>query len=92
MPLKQGSSQETISQNIATEIRHGHDPKQAAAIAYREAGESKDELEPIEPIRIDGGRTESGIGIEPIAPIESEGKEKYVTDARLRSLGLVRRR
>lgn len=37
MPLKEGSSQETISQNIATEIRAGKDPKQAAAIAYSKA-------------------------------------------------------
>lgn len=42
MPLKEGSSQETISANIATEIRAGKDPKQAAAIAYSEAGKSKD--------------------------------------------------
>lgn len=37
MPLKAGSSRETISSNIATEIRHGKDPKQAAAIAYSKA-------------------------------------------------------
>lgn len=37
MPLKSGSSQATISQNIVTEIRHGQDPKQAAAIAYSKA-------------------------------------------------------
>jgi hypothetical protein len=37
MPLKSGSSQETISSNIGTEIRHGKDPKQAAAIAYSKA-------------------------------------------------------
>jgi hypothetical protein len=37
MPLEKGSSQEVISRNIATEIRHGHPPKQAAAIAYRTA-------------------------------------------------------
>jgi len=37
MPLKEGSSRETISQNIATEIRAGKDPKQAAAIAYSKA-------------------------------------------------------
>lgn len=39
MPLKSGSSQETISSNIATE-RRAHpsmDPKQAAAIAYSKA-------------------------------------------------------
>lgn len=38
MPLEQGSSQKTISANIAELIRSGHDPKQAEAIAYREAG------------------------------------------------------
>lgn len=37
MPLKEGNSREAISQNIAIEIRHGHDPKQAAAIAYSKA-------------------------------------------------------
>ncbi len=41
MPLKKGSSKEDISQNIATEIKHGKDPKQAAAIAYSVAGKSK---------------------------------------------------
>ena len=38
MPLEKGSSQETISKNIGTEIRAGKDPKQAAAIAYSVAG------------------------------------------------------
>lgn len=41
MPLAEGSSQETISRNIATEIRTGKDPKQAAAIAYSKAGKSR---------------------------------------------------
>lgn len=36
MPLKQGSSQGTIGKNIATEIRAGKDPKQAAEIARDE--------------------------------------------------------
>lgn len=36
--LKPGSSQKTISENIATEINAGKDPKQAAAIAYAKAG------------------------------------------------------
>jgi hypothetical protein len=44
VPLKPGSSRETIGQNIATEIRHGHDPKQVAAIAYKEAGKSRDAI------------------------------------------------
>ena len=38
MPLKQGSSKEVISANIAELINTGHDPDQAVAIAYREAG------------------------------------------------------
>lgn len=37
MPLESGSSQATISKNIATEIKAGRDPKQAAAIAYSKA-------------------------------------------------------
>lgn len=40
MPLKQGSSQETISTNIEKLIGEGYDPKQAAAIAYAAAGKS----------------------------------------------------
>lgn len=38
MPLESGSSKAVISRNIATEIRAGKDPKQAAAIAYSKAG------------------------------------------------------
>lgn len=41
MPLEKGSSREAISHNIETEINAGKPPKQAAAIAYSEAGESK---------------------------------------------------
>ncbi len=41
MPLKHGSTKKVISENIATEIRHGKPPKQAIAIAYSEAGKSK---------------------------------------------------
>ena len=41
MPLKQGYSQKTISENIETEIKRGHDPKQAEAMAYNEARKSK---------------------------------------------------
>jgi hypothetical protein len=42
MPLKEGSSQETISENIATEIRAGKPRDQAAAIAYSKAGKARD--------------------------------------------------
>lgn len=34
MPLEQGKSEAALQHNIATEIQHGKDPKQAAAIAY----------------------------------------------------------
>ncbi len=38
MPLHPGRSKKTISQNIRTEIKHGKPPKQAVAIALRNAG------------------------------------------------------
>ena len=41
MPLKQGSSRETISENIETEEEHGKPHKQAVAIALNAAGKSK---------------------------------------------------
>lgn len=42
MPLESGSSREVVSSNIATEVRSGKDPKQAAAIAYSKAREDAD--------------------------------------------------
>jgi hypothetical protein len=41
MPLKKGKSKEVISANIAELIRSGREKKQAAAIAYEEAGMSR---------------------------------------------------
>jgi len=41
MPLKQGSSKKTISQNIATEIAAGRPQKQAVAIALNTAHKPK---------------------------------------------------
>lgn len=41
MPLKKGKSQKVISENIGELRRAGYPAKQAAAISYSEAGESK---------------------------------------------------
>lgn len=46
MPLKEGSSRETVSQNIKTEVEHGKPQKQAEAIALREAGLSNKDAVP----------------------------------------------
>jgi hypothetical protein len=42
MPLKEGSSKEVISANIAELIRSGRNPAQAKAIAYDKAGLKRD--------------------------------------------------
>jgi len=41
MPLKSGSSRQTISENISREVHRGHPQKQAIAIAMRKAGVPK---------------------------------------------------
>ena len=43
MPLKSGSSRETVSANIRTEIEAGKPQKQAVAIALSKAGKSRDD-------------------------------------------------
>ena len=40
-PLKKGYSKKTISKNIATKIKHGKSPKQAAAISLAIARKAK---------------------------------------------------
>ena len=41
LPLKKGSSKSVISQNIATEMRHGKPKDQAIAIALSKAKKKK---------------------------------------------------
>jgi hypothetical protein len=44
MPLIQGSSNAARSENIATEIKAGKDPKQAEAIAYAVQHKNEDSM------------------------------------------------
>jgi len=46
MPLEQGSSRKTMSDNIRTEVAAGRPQKQAVAIAYSEARKGKRQQKP----------------------------------------------
>jgi hypothetical protein len=47
MPLNEGKSDKARSENIATEIRAGKDPKQAEAIAYSVQRQAHDAVDPL---------------------------------------------
>jgi hypothetical protein len=50
MPLETGSSRQVISHNVAVEVRAGKPSSQEAAIAYRKAGETDDDLPSEKPL------------------------------------------
>ena len=56
MPLQKGSSKAVIEANIKELIDAGHKPDQAAAIAYKEAGISKDEYDAMTSAMDEGAR------------------------------------
>lgn len=72
MPLEKGSSRETISRNIATEMEHGRPQPQAVAIAMRTAGKTADE-EAAKPrgVPIVGGGEDPGEYV--LTPVEKSG-------------------
>lgn len=49
MPLKKGSSDEVVSQNIAKLVAEGYPRRQAVAIALEEAGKARPEPKKPEP-------------------------------------------
>jgi hypothetical protein len=65
MPLTPGSSEATISHNIAEMIRAGHPADQAAAAAYREARETRQNDEPGGPA--DGTNEQSQMPLDPMS-------------------------
>src|SRR6185437_12513974 len=92
MPLKKGSSEATVSSNIAEMVKSGHPQKQAEAAAYREAGKDApsgklNEKEEGEANKSHGAREEqpSDVFLEPGArkyPVKTKqgGSWKYDRD------------
>jgi hypothetical protein len=64
MPLKEGSSSETISENVKAEMEHGKPQKQAVAIAMNQAGKSNRD-------NIPGSAYCDGVTSPPFGPSES---------------------
>lgn len=50
MPLKRGSSPQTVSSNIRQLIKDGKPRKQAVAIALRKAGKAREDASPDTPV------------------------------------------
>src|ERR1700753_211727 len=87
MPLEKGSSEKTISENIAELVRAGHPQKQAEAIAYKEAGEATKDNESKRRLDINGfveikDNPISKVGIFPYSgrQIDSDGQLKLDPD------------
>ncbi len=82
MPLSQGSSQETISHNIGELISAGHEPDQAAAIAYNEARKEGEDAIEARPTSLDDyAYTPTENISDAKLPIDTEARVSLAIDA-----------